>query len=412
MPITQLPTPPSRADSTNFAARADSLLAALPTFVTEANALQSSVETNKNYVSSAWDAAGGISVGLGQAIAAAASAIAARDKALAAWSASTAPVEQLASFNPSLHLGAVVKSIIYDTAKDSDGGAWRKRCTDKSWYTETIYPSSSWVGQQASVAAAWALGGFAMFQASTTTGPITTGKFYIATSSTGVTEVFRGISREFPAVVAIVAEASRVVIYDLTVSSCPMWMVLRGDLQYITQTSLACVNGKLLLGTTARVWFFDFAKDTVDRTDTGGTQRATNVIGGRNSAFVWGPSNSQILVSNTINDVAITVLDTAPIDPATGLPVPTIACLVGESLVTMADGSHTRIDQIEPTSKVKTLEGEATVTNWWDQGIKEVFEFKFDGGQKLICTADHKIRTTTGWVEAGSLTAEHEVVGL
>jgi hypothetical protein len=43
MPITPLPTPPSRADSANFASRADSFLAALPTFATEANATATEV---------------------------------------------------------------------------------------------------------------------------------------------------------------------------------------------------------------------------------------------------------------------------------------------------------------------------------------------------------------------------------
>ena len=27
---------------------------------------------------------------------------------------------------------------VYDTRKDSDGGAWRKRCSRKSWYNETL----------------------------------------------------------------------------------------------------------------------------------------------------------------------------------------------------------------------------------------------------------------------------------
>ena len=39
--ITTLPTPPSRADSTNFSTRGDAFLGALPTFVTEANAVGS-----------------------------------------------------------------------------------------------------------------------------------------------------------------------------------------------------------------------------------------------------------------------------------------------------------------------------------------------------------------------------------
>ncbi|MBX9801822.1 MAG: hypothetical protein K2Y04_03555 [Caulobacteraceae bacterium] len=37
MPITSLPTPPSRTDAANFNARADAFLGALPTFATEAN---------------------------------------------------------------------------------------------------------------------------------------------------------------------------------------------------------------------------------------------------------------------------------------------------------------------------------------------------------------------------------------
>lgn len=45
MAITPLPDPPSRQDPATFAARADALLAALVTFVTEANALQSDVNT-------------------------------------------------------------------------------------------------------------------------------------------------------------------------------------------------------------------------------------------------------------------------------------------------------------------------------------------------------------------------------
>lgn len=43
MTITTLPAPPTRADATNFNARADAFLSALPTFVSEANALAGEV---------------------------------------------------------------------------------------------------------------------------------------------------------------------------------------------------------------------------------------------------------------------------------------------------------------------------------------------------------------------------------
>lgn len=46
MPITALPTPPLRSDPNNFAARGDAFLAALPTFVTEANALAVGLNLN------------------------------------------------------------------------------------------------------------------------------------------------------------------------------------------------------------------------------------------------------------------------------------------------------------------------------------------------------------------------------
>jgi hypothetical protein len=47
MAITALPTPPSRSDPVNFADRGDAFLGALPTFVTEANALATATNQNE-----------------------------------------------------------------------------------------------------------------------------------------------------------------------------------------------------------------------------------------------------------------------------------------------------------------------------------------------------------------------------
>lgn len=46
MPITALPTPPSRSDPTNFAVRADAFLGALPVFATEANSTASAANAS------------------------------------------------------------------------------------------------------------------------------------------------------------------------------------------------------------------------------------------------------------------------------------------------------------------------------------------------------------------------------
>jgi hypothetical protein len=70
-----------------------------------------------------------------------------------------------------------VDIFVYDTSKDSDGGAWRKRTQGTSWYNETL--------------------------------------------GTGT----RGSRKEFPAVAVIVAESTQVTIYDGDDPSLPMWMV-------------------------------------------------------------------------------------------------------------------------------------------------------------------------------------------
>lgn len=59
MPITPLPPPPSRSDDpANFSSKADALLGALPTFVTEANALETNVNNKETSASASATSAG------------------------------------------------------------------------------------------------------------------------------------------------------------------------------------------------------------------------------------------------------------------------------------------------------------------------------------------------------------------
>lgn len=80
MAITALPTPPTRDDAASFRSRADSFLAALPTFATECNATAAAVSASESAAASSASAAG-----LSQS-AAAASAAQASNSAAAAQS--------------------------------------------------------------------------------------------------------------------------------------------------------------------------------------------------------------------------------------------------------------------------------------------------------------------------------------
>ena len=97
---------------------------------------------------------------------------------------------------------------VYDTSKDSDGGAWRKRTQDTSWYNESA-------------------------------------------SAT------RGARKEFPTVAIIVVEAYQVTIYDADDPNCPMWMVFNqsttqlGAMVGYSNMTIGCctmLNGILMVG--------------------------------------------------------------------------------------------------------------------------------------------------------------------
>lgn len=346
MPIDQLPSFPSRKDTLNFAARAEAALAALPTFINQVNALELA-----NLIQGA-------------------EATAARDAAIAAWAASTAPTEQLSAISQSLHSGSVVKTIVYDTSKDSDGGAWRKRCQHTSWYQEALGFTGKWLGQRVSTVAAWAVSGAAAgdgFQNSTD------GKFYTLTGTSTASEIFRGNVREFPAVVAVVAESSRVVIYDLTQPTCPMWMVFKagaGSTLYTGNvSSVAAVNGYFVFGSSSHLGELSFVADTSRLRNASGTGYNLQNVAARNTTSGPTPYGTLAAIVNAnVNDVAITVLEGAPTDPATGLSVPTIAVATAAGVsVIKDDGSIVNSSHTTSCSRVSIVD-----TTLWTNFVTSV----------------------------------------
>lgn len=382
MAITALSTPPSRSDPANFASRSDTFLGQLPTFGNEANAL--AIEMNNIYtlamangmanaaanaatatakaieslanagVATIQNAAAGSSATLAQGFATAASV--AKDAAIAAWASATYPAETLAAQSQIAHIGAIVDSCIDYPWTHSEGGAWTDRCQDKSWYKETL-GGSRWIPAQATIAAAWAAAGSAtgaVFQASATAGPLTSGKFYAATSATTATEVWRGIKREYPkAGVLWIAETARVVGYDLGTGA--MWAVAPGAIVSGTITSVSASSGVLCIGTSVALFTYSFAvagKYTTWRTGGASKNFLPSTLSALSDAGVLDATRN--IASNTVNDVAITVLEGAVSDNATGLPVPTIFVGTAGGLSTITN-SGTITNSTSTTSVIRVI---------------------------------------------------------
>jgi hypothetical protein len=215
-----------------------------------------------------------------------------------------------------------VDVFVYDTSRDSDGGAWRHRTQHTSWYNETLNTAT------------------------------------------------RGSRREFPAVAVIVAEINQVTIYDGDDPSLPMWMVFTGAFNFaatgVPKTSVSALNGIVSFGTdqvsdtTGSVVIVKLLSEEVfSRRPVGSTQRGKFLgnIAQRNTSVGWDNSTDQSIVGQPVNDVAMTVLPNAPIDAATGLPVPTIAVATdGGVSVIKDDGTVVDVSGGIPNTVVFTSE--------------------------------------------------------
>jgi hypothetical protein len=177
------------------------------------------------------------------------------------------------------------------------------------------------------------------------------------TTDQGTTEVFRGNTAKFPRLSAIIAEAANVTIYDLTQPGRPMWMrftTAATQLLNANITSVAMLNGSLRVGSSVSgLAIFEFISDNKwgVRADT--NKYRVGSMANRNAAtdpnFV-GYFSANTLVNTVVNAVAMTVLPDAPLDPFTGLQVPTIAvATAGGVSVIKHDGSVVNSSQTAST---------------------------------------------------------------
>ena len=207
------------------------------------------------------------------------------------------------SVTSSTTVGAV---FIYDTSQDSDGGAWRKKTSHTSWARE-------------------------------------------------VSSTTRSARSEFPAMALIVADnpnasgtTKTVTIYDLDDPAMPMWMVFNCDstswetnatfiscsitenVSYDT-SAIGALNGRLYVSGGSGVVEVDFlteAQTNYGRPDLSTTavirHKKSGQIADRNDTSGNFSVTGTPVVDRTCNDVAMTVLEGAPIG-ALGLPEVTTA---------------------------------------------------------------------------------------
>ncbi|MEK9895899.1 MAG: hypothetical protein VW518_05660, partial [Burkholderiaceae bacterium] len=191
-----------------------------------------------------------------------------------------------------------VDVFVYDTNKDSDGGAWRHRTQNTSWYNETLNTAT------------------------------------------------RGSRKEFPAVAVIVAEAATITIYDGDDPDLPMWMVFDPSAGN-TITSISALNGQIWIG-FSNVWpslgvinfLADFAELRDDRVSNGTNRRVWLPLAASYYDGYSSLTTTTAIVDEVVNDVAMTVLPNAPLDADTGLPVPTIGVATEGGLSVITDSGN------------------------------------------------------------------------
>jgi len=200
-------------------------------------------------------------------------------------------IENIDKIKAEMNLGASCL-FVYDTRKDSDGGAWRYKCKDSSWYNEEF------------------------------------------TSQ-------RGSKKQFPAVALIVGHINFFMIMDLDDPNCPMWMA---GWQYLggagsgSSTNwwggsgdvlgVTAVNGQIGICFSTSVRLFNFPKDRIDLwyTPAIGQYGIPGGIAERNIKYVaWQEETDDYMQLSTsgMRNIASRVLPGASIDRETGLPRPT-----------------------------------------------------------------------------------------
>ena len=217
---------------------------------------------------------------------------------------------------------------LYDTRLDSDGGAWRRRVQNTSWYNEALNTST------------------------------------------------RGSRKDFPAVALIVADntADTVTIYDADHPDMAMWMVFNiNNTQWMKHTNggtsvvdIFAMNGQMYTcgGTSGgRFGIMDFIRDSGDMLETSYHYTAEGIVR-RNLETIDSHGAVGVLRIATLNAICVTatVLPNTPIDPLTGIHQPTIYVGTAEGLTVLNADRETYYEGTSVTGTAYSYVGHITIT--------------------------------------------------
>ena len=206
-------------------------------------------------------------------------------------------IENIAAIKAKINDEAV-SIFIYDTSKDSDGGAWRKRTHTASWYNE---------------------------------GP----------------SQYRGARKEFPAIAVLVAEERKLTIYDGDDPNLPMWMIFvssgygngathaiqvgSGSPGGLLFKDIHMLNGQLVVcqdmgADSYGSPIINMISEKVIRMDSLSSEagRWYGNIAQRNSNLEWHNYAGYVTSSSRMFSCTQFVDSNADVDKDTGLPRPTI----------------------------------------------------------------------------------------
>ncbi len=176
--------------------------------------------------------------------------------------------------------------VVYDTRLDPDGGAWRKRCRHTSWSAEG------------------------------------------ASSS-------RSARVDFPLCTALVLESTRLALYDLDQADAPLWMSFDlggssvSDYNILNSGAVDVVRAQggwiAVAGGSAAI-VIDLCGDRVFRLGKSGFRPYRGGIAARNAGKGFGAAIGADVVNATsdIYDVNLCAWPLAPLDPVSGLPLPSV----------------------------------------------------------------------------------------